>query len=325
MVDGQTTDPGGPTEVWTMGELLAEVMRPEPGLGLDRPAPFLGPFPSGAPGIFIDTVARLGVRAGIVGAVGDDPFGRCITERLARDGVRVDHVAVVPGYATGVAFVAYAPDGSREFLFHWPHAAAVQAAAPTPAVATGARLFHVMGCSLMADAGFRSRLLDTMDAFVAAGARVSFAPNMRLELGGADSARAVAERVIDATSVLLPGPDELLLLAGETDLDAAAAAMLERPRMEVVAVKLGKRGARVYVRGEAGVDVPAYAVTEVDPTGAGDCFYAAFVCGLLRGLSPEDAARQGNAAGALNAMAFGPMEGDISPATVAALMAGRAT
>ena len=320
MVDGLTTDPGGPTEVWTMGELLAEVMRPERGLGLEAPAPFLGPFPSGAPGIFIDTVARLGVRAGIVGAVGDDPFGRCITERLARDGVRVDHVAVVPGYATGVAFVAYAGDGSREFLFHWPHAAAVQAPSPDPAITAGARVFHVMGCSLMADAAFRERLLATMDAFVAAGARVSFDPNMRLELGGADSARAVAERVLDATSVLLPGYDELLLLTGESDPDAAAAAMLRRPRMEVVAVKLGKRGARVYVPGAPGVDVAPYAAEEVDPTGAGDCFDAAFVCGLLRGLSPAAAAAQGNAAGALNAMGFGPMEGDISPATVAALM-----
>ena len=63
--------------------------------------------------------------------------------------------------------------------------------------------------------------------------------------------------------------------------------------MEVVAVKLGKRGARVYVRGAPGIDVPAYAVTEVDPTGAGDCFDAAFVCGLLRGLSPADAAAPG--------------------------------
>jgi sugar/nucleoside kinase (ribokinase family) len=322
MVDEGMSDPVGPTEVWTMGELLAEVMRPERGLELDAPAPFLGPFPSGAPGIFIDTVARLGVRAGIVGAVGDDPFGRCITDRLARDGVRIDHVAVVPGYATGVAFVAYAMDGSREFLFHWPHAAAVQAAAPPASLASGARLFHVMGCSLMADARFRGRLLDTMDAFVAAGARVSFDPNMRLELGGADSARAVAERVLDATSVLLPGRDELLLLAGESDLDRAAAALLERPRMEVVAVKLGRSGARVYTRGAAGVDVLPFVVEEVDPTGAGDCFDAAFVCGLLRGLSPADAARQGNAAGALNAMAFGPMEGDISRETVAALLGG---
>jgi tagatose kinase len=306
-----------------MGELLAEVMRP----GVDQPlgdaATFRGPFPSGAPGIFIDTVARLGHAAGIVSAVGDDPFGRAIVARLTRDGVRTDHVEVLRTHQTGVAFVAYAGDGSREFLFHWPHTAAVRAAAPDPALAAGTRFFHVMGCSLMADAGFRERLLATLDAFVAAGARVSFDPNMRLELAGADQARAVAERVLASTDVLLPGRDELLLLTGETDVDAAAAAMLRRhPRMEVVAVKLGKRGARVLTR-DGAVDAAAYPVTEVDPTGAGDCFDAAFVCGLLDGRSPAEAAARGNAAGALNAMAFGPMEGDISPETVAALVAGR--
>ncbi len=47
-------------EIWTMGELLCEVMRPEADLPLDRPGTFLGPFPSGAPAIFIDTAARLG-------------------------------------------------------------------------------------------------------------------------------------------------------------------------------------------------------------------------------------------------------------------------
>lgn len=306
-----------------MGELLAEVMRPERDLGLEAPATFLGPFPSGAPGIFIDTVARLGHAAGIVSAVGDDPFGRAIVARLARDGVRTDHVEVLATHPTGVAFVAYAGDGSREFLFHWPHTAAVRAGAPDPALAVGARAFHVMGCSLMADAGFRERLLATLDVFAAAGARISFDPNMRLELAGADEARAVAERVLAATNVLLPGRDELLLLAGETDVDAAAAAMLRRhPRLEVIAVKLGRHGARVHTR-DGAADVPPYPVTEVDPTGAGDCFDAAFVCGLLDGLSPAEAAAQGNAAGALNAMAFGPMEGDISPATVAALVGGR--
>jgi tagatose kinase len=311
----------GPTEVWTMGELLAEVMRPGRDRSLESPAPFLGPFPSGAPGIFIDTAARLGHRAGIVSAVGDDPFGRAIVGRLGRDGVRTDHVAVVPTHATGVAFVAYAGDGSREFLFHWAHTAAVQAPVPDPVIAAGARVFHVMGCSLMADEAFRERVLTTLDAFAAAGARISFDPNMRLELAGAEAARAVAERVLELTNVLLPGRDELLLLTGETDLDAAAAEMLRRPRMEVVAVKLGKRGARVYTR-HGVADVAPYPVEEVDPTGSGDCFDAAFVCGLLDGLTPAEAAAQGNAAGALNAMAFGPMEGDISPATITALIGG---
>jgi sugar/nucleoside kinase (ribokinase family) len=68
------------------------------------------------------------------------------------------------------------------------------------------------------------------------------------------------------------------------------------------------------------VDVGAYAVEEVDPTGAGDCFDAGFLCGMLEGLSLKGCAEVASAAGALNAGAFGPMEGKISRANVASVM-----
>ena len=90
--------------------------------------------------------------------------------------------------------------------------------------------------------------------------------------------------------------------------------------MSVLSPVAGPSTTTVSTRGAPSIDVAPFAVEEVDPTGAGDCFDAAFVCGLLRGLSPAQAAAQGNAAGALNAMAVGPMEGDISPATIAALL-----
>ncbi len=71
------------------------------------------------------------------------------------------------------------------------------------------------------------------------------------------------------------------------------------------------------------VDVPAFRVREVDPTGAGDCFDAGFLCGQLEGRDFEQSARMAAAVGALNAQAFGPMEGRISPRTVAAFMRQR--
>ena len=80
--------------IWTIGELLVEIMRPTTGVPLNEPGYFRGPFPSGAPAIFIDCAARLGLDTGIIGAVGDDDFGRCLTERLEKDGVDISHVAV---------------------------------------------------------------------------------------------------------------------------------------------------------------------------------------------------------------------------------------
>jgi len=58
----------------------------------------------------------------------------------------------------------------------------------------------------------------------------------------------------------------------------------------------------------------------VDPTGAGDCFDAGFLCGLLENRSIQDCSKMAAAAGALNAAAFGPMEGKISSANIEALL-----
>ncbi len=98
--------------------------------------------------------------------------------------------------------------------------------------------------------------------------------------------------------------------------------MFERYPLEVIALKRGKQGCTVYPRETEPLDVPAYPVEEVDPTGAGDCFDAGFLCGLLEGRGLKDCARMGAAAGALNAAAFGPMEGAISRESVDRMLSG---
>ena len=52
-----------------------------------------------------------------------------------------------------------------------------------------------------------------------------------------------------------------------------------------------------------------FGVTEIDPTGVGDCFSAAFIAGLEAGWSLEKVGRFANAAGALAVTKLGPMEG----------------
>ena len=58
-------------EIITMGEIIVEIMRASVDEPLDRAGTFRGPFPSGAPAIFIDTAARLGHSAKIIGGVGN--------------------------------------------------------------------------------------------------------------------------------------------------------------------------------------------------------------------------------------------------------------
>ena len=53
-------------EIMTMGEMIVEIMRDGVDQPLDRAGVFKGPYPSGAPAIFIDTAARLGHKAAVL-------------------------------------------------------------------------------------------------------------------------------------------------------------------------------------------------------------------------------------------------------------------
>ncbi len=190
-----------------MGELLVEIMRPRAGMTLYEIETFLGPFPSGAPGIFIDTVARLGHSASIIGAVGGDEFGQCIIDRFRRDGVATEFVEILPDKATGVAFVTYFEDGSRKFIFHWDGTPAVMAGVPdrNRIKESPPRFFHLMGCSLMANEDFRRRVYEAVEMFAAEGARITFDPNIRFELLKGRTVEEIAGPVLRRSSILFPG------------------------------------------------------------------------------------------------------------------------
>ena len=306
-------------DIVIMGEMLVEIMRDTVGVPLDKAGTFKGPYPSGAPAICIDAAARLGCETAIIGGVGKDDFGKCLLERLKKDGVNVDFVLESEERATGCAFVTYFEDGSRKFIFHMGNTPAVEAKTPVEAVydnvLRGTKYFHIMGCSLMSNKEFAQEILKTMRVLKKNGAKVSFDPNIRKELFTDDSINDVINEVMENVSVFLPGEEELLLAMNAETVEEAIEKCFQLPDLEIVVLKCGSKGTRVYTK-EKKFEVLPYKVVQVDATGAGDCYDGAFLAGLCQGKSLEEAAKMGAAAGALNATAFGPMEGKISAETI---------
>ena len=298
-------------EIWTMGEMIVEIMRDRPDVSFQTPGVLLGPYPSGAPAIFIDTVARLGHSAGIIGGVGDDGFGKMLLSRLAKDGVNTDYVRVDEQTATGAAFVTYSSDGSREFIFHLANTPAVHPKEFDVASITGTKYFHIMGCSLMAQDAFREKILDAAKKFMQAGAKISFDPNIRPELLHRRKIEEILDGLLENCSVIMPGAEELKMLTGESDIQAGIHKLFQYETMELIALKAGSKCSILYTREEQ-VRCPSYHVEQVDPTGAGDCFDAALLCGLMEGKPLAHVGKMAAAAGALNVMKQGPMEGEIS-------------
>ena len=136
--------------VLIIGEVLVEIMATAPGFGFAETIDLRGPFPSGAPAIFADQLARQGIETAIVSCVGDDDFGRLNLDRLTEAGVDVRGVQVHPTATTGTAFVRYRPDGNRDFLFHLADAACGRISRTTEALdqIDRATHLHVMGSGL---------------------------------------------------------------------------------------------------------------------------------------------------------------------------------
>ena len=307
-------------EIIIMGELLVEIMRPQEDTPLYETDYFRGPFPSGAPGIFISTVARLNHSAAIISGVGDDDFGKNVLSRLKKDGVNVDNVIVSDKGNTGVAFVSYSSDGDRKYAFYMSNSPFTMSKAPAnnQEEFRDTKFMHIMGCSLMSNANFANEIIKTMHMMKANGVKISFDPNVRLEM---TSDISVLKEVFANCAVLMPGVSELKMLTGEQSIDDAIAKVFQSPALEILVLKNGSKGSQVYTRKGLEHTQPIYKVKQADATGAGDSYDAAFICGLAEGKTLAESAQMGAAAGALNAAAFGPMEGNISVDTVREMIA----
>ncbi len=307
-------------DVMTIGECLVEIMRDKRDVPHSVPGTYLGPYPSGAPAIFADACARLGLRSGIIGAVGRDDFGKLLIERLRGDGVEVSRLKVLDDRTTGVAFVTYFSTGSRQFIFHIKHAAAGQIYPEDvdPKYVRRFKLLHIMGSILSINDNCREACYKAVEIAKRSGMTITFDPNLRPELLDVSTIRSICKPVLEAAKAVLPSGVEAEALTGVSDPVKAGRKLLEHGP-ELAVIKLGEKGSIAVTR-DGVVEASAIRVREVDPTGAGDVYDAAFVLGLLEGWPLNKILSFANAAGAIKVTRFGPMEGPLSRGEVEELL-----
>jgi fructokinase len=205
-----------------------------------------------------------------------------------------------------LAFVSLRADGEREFMFY-RHPSADMLYRPEdvdPEYVRTARILHFGSISLIGEPS-RSATLRAISIGRAAGALISFDPNLRLDLWpDAEAARAGIRIGWSLAHVVKISEEELRFIASADDTAEAARAVWH-PGLRLMVVTCGRRGSRYITPTFAG-DVASFKVEPVDTTGAGD----GFVAGLLKGLLDHPSAfgdefhlratcRYANAVGAL--------------------------
>jgi fructokinase len=128
----------------------------------------------------------------------------------------------------------------------------------------------------------------------------------------AEAAREAVDPLLDLSTIVKMGDDEVAPLLGTESKEEAAQQLLGRGA-SLVLVSLGPEGA-FYATQEFSAQVPAFEVEVVDSTGAGDAFLAATLVHLSEDSKNSfdeervrEAVRRGTAAGALACTDYGAM------------------
>ncbi|KAL6548579.1 Fructokinase-2 [Orobanche gracilis] len=261
----------------SFGEMLIDFVPTVSGVSLAEAPGFLK-APGGAPANVAIAVARLGGKSAFVGKLGDDEFGHMLAGILKENGVSADGVNFDKGARTALAFVTLRADGEREFMFYRNPSADMLL---TPAelnlgLIRSAKVFHYGSISLIVEP-CRSAHLKAMEEAKAAGALLSYDPNLRLPLWpSAEYAKEQIMSIWDKADVIKVSDVELEFLTGSNKIDDESALSLWHPNLQLLLVTLGEKGCRYYTTNFRG-SIGGYHVKTVDTTGAGDSFVGALL------------------------------------------------
>jgi fructokinase len=134
-------------DVICFGEILWDIFEARP-RGSDPIARTFRRELGGAPANVATGLARLGVRAAVVGGVGRDRFGDALVAHLRQDHVDVRFVLKLPN-RTGLAFVTPGARGEPAFLFYRHESADISLRAEHIAPAMGRARWVLVGTSTL--------------------------------------------------------------------------------------------------------------------------------------------------------------------------------
>ena len=272
-------------------------------------------------------LARLGHTPAYCTRLGYDPMGEKILNGLRQNGIATDLVMQAEGELTGLMFKSSTQKGDPDIAYYRKGSAASKI---SPHDIDGLDLYgcerlHVTGIFPAVSPSALSATKRLINRAQALDIPYSFDPNLRPQLWASQEEMAgTLNQLAQAAGTVLPGAGEGKLLAG-AESPQAIAAFYHAMGAENVVVKLGAGGAFWSRRDGASGLEPGFPVeTVVDTVGAGDGFAAGVISALAEGLTLREAARRGNAMGAIQISHKSDNEGlPTRPQLEAVLAAGR--
>jgi 5-dehydro-2-deoxygluconokinase len=244
-------------------------------------------------------LSRLGLRVGIISAVGDDLLSDYLLPRLAQEGIDTHYVRRVRGYNTSLCLTEVAPPSGFHQVFYRARPADSQIVLSDEAATKlqQAKMFITNGTNL-AETPARESAVRALEIAHQAKVTTVFDVDYRANSWASPSAAGdQARKVIGLVDVVFANEEELTLLTGTEDVNRQIDSVLSLGP-KVLVQKLGARGVAAHTKG-ARHSAPSLTDNLVCAIGGGDGFASGFLYALYKGYELPRALEYGNAAAAI--------------------------
>lgn len=260
-------------------------------------------------------MARLGMKSAAFTYVGRDEWARLIRGRLEAEGLDCTGLLDHSTASTSTTVVLIDPSGERSFA----HCVGAPKLMDRQLFLDHLDLFARSRMTLIGYYSLMPRLESDLPEVLAAIRETGC--KTALDCAGSGGSMQPLDRILPHLDVYVPSFNEASHQTGLSDPRAILTLYRNCGAAGLVGVKLGSKGALLSPVAGQYIEVPAVPPPGpiMDTTGAGDCFYAGLLTGLLRGLDVRSAGMLGAAAGACCITALGASAGMRNYAATAAL------
>jgi sugar/nucleoside kinase (ribokinase family) len=247
-------------------------------------------------------LSKMEVQTAVVGRVGDDIFGRVVSDMLKEKQVDTSGIRVTPNCDTSQTLIVNVKGEDRRFI-HTFGANGQFTAADIPGEAVkSCRILYLGGFLLM-----EKIVQDELISLFAAARKAGGKTVLDVVTPGPADYLPRMDRLLPHVDVFLPNELEGQLITGESD-PLKQAETFHRLGAGTAIVTVGSGGA-VVVGNDGRFKSGTYQVPFIDGSGGGDAFAAGYIYGLLKNKSAEDCLRYASALGASCVRAIGTTTG----------------
>lgn len=291
-----------------VGELLVDLIGEEKGLPIQRSQKFVK-YAGGSPSNLASNLAKLGKSTALVASIGKDGLGAFLLEEMKNSGVDINHISIHEFLPTSMVLTTRTTE-TPDFIAYRSADPYLAESFLTEDLLGQTKIFHTT-CFALSKSPAREIILRAAHQAFQKGATLSIDLNYAPEIW---PDREEAQKIIEQYCQWKP-----LIKMSEVDgarifgnADSAQTNIVKRlfaAGAALICMTMGKEGSKIFLpQSSDAIQVPVQDIPAVaDSTGAGDAYWAGFLCAWIDQKDIETCARAGSRFAALKIQTFGPL------------------